>query len=159
MATAFACAVLGPLASACVYDLRERRIPNKLTAFMAALWCAWCVLLVAADPVSVQGFMVHGLVGATVLGGGSLLLAWAFERVRGGASFGGGDVKLLFVLGLYLGVSGGLVCLLVACLAALALAHVVPRTRFANVPGSVPGQIPFAPALFIGALAACVPLA
>ncbi len=159
MGGAFACALLGPLASACVYDLRERRIPNKLTALMAALWCALCVLLLAADPVLVQGFMVHGLVGATVLGGGSLLLAWAFERVRGGASFGGGDVKLLFVLGLYLGVSGGLVCLLVACLAALALAHVVPRTRFANVPGSVPGQIPFAPALFIGALAACVPLA
>ena len=126
---------------------------------MAALWCALCILLFVADPVSVQGLMVHGLVGAAVLGGGSLLLAWAFERVRGGASFGGGDVKLLFVLGLYLGVSGGLVCLLVACLAALALAHVVPRTRFANVPESVPGQIPFAPALFIGALAACVPLA
>lgn len=153
MGTAFACALLGPLASACVYDLQERRIPNRLTALMAVLWCALCAALFVVDSSSAQGFVVHGSVGAIALGGGSLLMARVFDRVRGGASFGGGDVKLLFVLGLYLGVSGGLVCLLVACVAALALARIVPLTRFANVPGSVSGQIPFAPALFAGAVA------
>lgn len=155
MGVAFICALLGPLASACVFDLRERRIPNELTALMAILWCGLCAVLFIVDPSSAQALVAHGLAGAAGLGGGSLLMARLFECACGRASLGGGDVKLLFVLGLYLGVFGGLACLLVACVAAVGLSILVPRTRFANVPGSVSGQIPFAPALFLGAVA-CV---
>lgn len=163
---AFTCALLGPLASACVFDLRERRIPNTLVAGMAALWC---VLLVAVWTVGVASCVdvptligmqvgetaVRGLIGAVALGGGSLVLASAFERATGRSSFGGGDVKLLAVLGLYLGLFGGLTCLLVACAAAVLLAVVIPRTRFGNVPGAAPSQVPFAPALFLGATTCC----
>lgn len=157
MGTVFACALLGPLASASVFDLRERRIPNKLVAGMTMLWAVLCGawLMVTNDAPSVAAFAVRGVCGALVLGGGSLLLASVFERVRGRDAFGGGDVKLLAVLGLYLGTFGGLQCLLVACVAMLVLAALIPRTRFANVPGSIAGQVPFAPALFVGA-AFCV---
>ncbi len=154
MGTLLTCSLLGPLASACVYDLRERRIPNKLVVGMMALWCLICAgwLVASGGAVDARRFMVQGFIGALCLGGGSLVLAHVFERISGHLSFGGGDVKLLFVIGLYLGVMGGVSCSLVACIAAMVMAFVVPRTRFANVPGSVPGCIPFAPALFVGAL-------
>ena len=154
MGVALACSLLGPLASACVFDLRERRIPNKLVAGMMLLWCVLnaAALTMACGSMDAWEAVGSGIAGALVLGGGSLVLAWGFERFTGRTSFGGGDVKLLFAMGLYLGVLGGLCCLLVACIAAVALAVVIPRTRFGRVPGSVPGQIPFAPALFAGAL-------
>ncbi len=143
MSLALTCSLMGPLASACVFDLRERRIPNKLVLLMAVLWCI--------ISFAVRAPLIEGLMGATVLGGGAILLAYAFERLTNRTAIGGGDIKLLAVIGLYLGTYGGLICLLGACVAAVMLAVIVSRTRFAHVPGSVPGQIPFAPALFAGA--------
>lgn len=154
MAVAFACSLLGPLASACVFDLRERRIPNGLVAGMVALWCVLsiCSIMVAKESLDAWALVTSGIAGACLLGGGSFCLACAFERVTGCVSMGGGDVKLLFALGLYLGCAGGLACLFVACAASVALRFIIPRTSFAQVPGSVHGQIPFAPALFVGAV-------
>ncbi len=144
------CSLLGPLASACVFDLRERRIPNKLVLLMTALWAAG---ITAGGILGCTGLeeALRGMFGGLALGGGALALTLLCERVSPRAVFGGGDVKLLFVLGLYLGLDAGLLCLLFASLTAVVLAAVIPRTRFASVPGAVPGQVPFAPALFIGA--------
>ncbi len=154
METLLTCSLLGPLASACVYDLRERRIPNKLVGGMAVLWCVLCAAMLCLSDGAQDAwtFVKHSMIGAVTLGGGALMLGSIFERVLKRTSLGGGDVKLLFVIGLYLGVFGGLLCLLVACVAAVVLSFVVPHSRFAHVPGSVAGGIPFAPALFTGAL-------
>lgn len=66
-------------------------------------------------PVFHQGVSVSdGLWGAVVVGGASLLVALVYEAMRGKPSMGGGDVKLLFVCGLNLGLFGGLVCVLLA---------------------------------------------
>lgn len=122
MGTAFACVLLGSLASATVFDLRERRIPNRLVLFMIV---GWLVLVmgtgaIAGDGAKAGELLTKGLQGGLLLGGGSLLLAVVYERMRGQASLGGGDVKLLFVLGLYLGFAKG-------CFACSSLAW-VPRS-------------------------------
>ena len=44
-----------------------------------------------------------------------LFAAFAYERLRGRDSFGGGDIKLLAVFALYLGFEGAIVCLFAAC--------------------------------------------
>jgi prepilin peptidase CpaA len=88
MSTLYACLLL-PLALAAWCDLHRRRIPNALPAGIAALW------LVAA----VQGAAGTPLTG---LATGAALLAIGMAVWRCGW-LGGGDVKLVAVLGLWAG--------------------------------------------------------
>ena len=160
-------------------DLRERRIPNKLVVAMAALWLAARVLLAvmavvcsvgafgsgvqAGDAPSAAVFatmgifpfgltLIDGLVGALVLGGGSLAASIAFERFAQRPSMGGGDIKLLAVVGLFLGWERGLWCLFAACLVVLMM-QVVSRVREGGK-GIGSQTFPFAPAILVGAVIA-----
>lgn len=66
-----------------------------------------------------------GILGAVVLGGGLLVLTTVYELVRRKEAFGGGDIKLMAVLGLFLGLERGVICLLTACV--LSVAYVFGR--------------------------------
>lgn len=162
-------------------DLRERRIPNKLVIAMAALWLAVRVLLAvmvsacsadafgvdaqmenAASAASVAAMRVSpfgltlgdGLVGALVLGGGSLAVSLAFERLAQRPSMGGGDIKLLAAVGLFLGWERGLWCLFAACLVVLAM-QAVSRVREGGK-GIGSQTFPFAPAILVGVAIASI---
>ena len=169
------------LAWASTIDLRERRIPNKLVAAMAALWLAVRVLLavmvaacsagafgvdaqmgnaasaasVAAMRVSPFGLtLIDGLAGALVLGGGSLAVSLAFEHFAQRPSMGGGDIKLLAVVGLFLGWERGLWCLFAACLVVLVMQVV---SRFREGGKRIGSQtFPFAPAILVGVVIASI---
>lgn len=169
------------LAWASAIDLRERRIPNKLVAAMAVLWLAVRVLFAAmAAACSAGAFgsgaqigdaalvasatmmrmipfgltLGDGLVGALVLGGGSLAASIAFERLVKRPSMGGGDVKLLAVVGLFLGWERGLWCLFAACLVILVM-QVVSRVREGGK-GIGSQTFPFAPAILVGVVIASI---
>ena len=169
------------LAWASAIDLRERRIPNKLVAAMAVLWLAVRVLLAAmAAACSAGAFGVDaqigdaalvasatmmrmipfgltlgdGLAGALVLGGGSLAASIAFERLAQRPSMGGGDIKLLAVVGLFLGWERGLWCLFAACLVVLVM-QMVPRFREGGK-GIGSQMFPFAPAILVGVVIASI---
>lgn len=169
------------LAWASAIDLRERRIPNKLVAAMAVLWLAVCVLLAAmAAACCAAGFgsgaqigdaalvasatmmrmipfgltLGDGLVGALVLGGGSLAVSIAFERLAQRPSMGGGDIKLLAVVGLFLGWERGLWCLFAACLVVLVMQM---ASRFREGGKGIASQtFPFAPAILVGVAIASI---
>lgn len=168
------------LAWASAIDLRERRIPNKLVAAMAVLWLGARVVLVAVvaacfaagafgSGVQIGGAAVvasaatmrmipfgltlgDGLVGALVLGGGSLAVSIAFEGLAQRPSMGGGDIKLLAVVGLFLGWERGLWCLFAACLVVIAM-QVVSRFREGGK-GIGSQTFPFAPAILVGVVIA-----
>lgn len=169
------------LAWSSAIDLRERRIPNKLVAAMAVLWLAVRVLLAAmAAACCAAGFgsgaqigdaalvasatmmrvspfgltLGDGLVGALVLGGGSLAVSIAFERLAQRPSMGGGDIKLLAVVGLFLGWERGLWCLFAACLIVLVM-QMVPRFREGGK-GIGSQTFPFAPAILVGVVIASI---
>lgn len=169
------------LAWASAIDLRERRIPNKLVAAMAVLWLGARVVLVAAVAACcAAGFgsgaqigdaalvasatmmrmipfgltLGDGLVGALVLGGGSLAASIAFERLAQRPSMGGGDIKLLAVVGLFLGWERGLWCLFAACLVALVM-QMASRFREGGK-GIGPQTFPFAPAILVGVVIASI---
>ena len=169
------------LAWASAIDLRERRIPNKLVAAMAVLWLAVRVLLAAmaaacyaasfgsgaqigdaalVASAAMMGMIPFGLtlgdglVGALVLGGGSLAASIAFERLAQRPSMGGGDVKLLAVVGLFLGWERGLWCLFSACLVVLVM-QVVSRFREGGK-GIASQTFPFAPAILVGVVIASI---
>lgn len=169
------------LAWASAIDLRERRIPNKLVAAMAVLWLAVRVLLAAmAAACCAAGFgsgaqigdaalvasatmmrmipfgltLGDGLVGALVLGGGSLVASIAFEHLAKRPSMGGGDVKLLAAVGLFLGWERGLWCLFAACLVVLVMQM---ASRFREGGRGIGSQtFPFAPAILVGVVIASI---
>ena len=169
------------LAWASAIDLRERRIPNKLVAAMAVLWLAVRVLLAAmaaaccaagfgsgaqiGDAAVVASAMMmrmipfgltlgDGLVGALVLGGGSLAASIAFEHLAKRPSMGGGDVKLLAAVGLFLGWERGLWCLFAACLVVLVMQM---ASRFREGGKGIGSQtFPFAPAILVGVVIASI---
>lgn len=169
------------LAWASAIDLRERRIPNKLVAAMAVLWLAVRVLLAAmAAACCAAGFgsgeqigdaalvasatmmrmipfgltLGDGLVGALVLGGGSLAVSIAFERLAQRPSMGGGDIKLLAVVGLFLGWERGLWCLFAACLVVFVI-QIASRFREGGK-GIASQTFPFAPAILVGVVIASI---
>ena len=169
------------LAWASAIDLRERRIPNKLVAAMAVLWLAVRVLLAAmAAACCAAGFgsgaqigdaalvasatmmrmipfgltLGDGLVGALVLGGGSLAVSIAFERLAQHPSMGGGDIKVLAAVGLFLGWERGLWCLFAACLVVLVMQM---ASRFREGGKGIASQtFPFAPAILVGVVIASI---
>ncbi|MBQ3106784.1 MAG: prepilin peptidase, partial [Eggerthellaceae bacterium] len=122
---------------AALIDLRTMRIPNKLVIALLALWAVRTAVMTwilpalnhaASGSLSSERLLLGsilfggGVAGGLVLGGGTLLTALAFEKITRRPSFGGGDIKLLFAVGLWLGIGRGLACLLIACATSLVLA-------------------------------------
>lgn len=100
--------LVGMLALAAALDLRDRRLPNWLTAAVAAAGLTGSFLPGAA--VTPAGSALGLLAG-----GALLLLPFILGAV------GGGDVKLLAGVGAWLGPLGALIVLLGACLAGMLL--------------------------------------
>ena len=134
-----------PLAGFALYDHRHHRIRNAaLLAFLP-----WCLLYL---PLS-----VHACPGITILQAalhcamgclsGLLLLLSVSLATDGG--IGGGDIKLAALLGIPYGASGLMAILAASCL--LALLHLGIRKACGR---KTSGNIPFAPYLFWGCLAA-----
>lgn len=119
-------AFLCVLTAAAVVDLRTLRIPNIFPLSLFCLWVAWRVAVyctAAQAPVTFSG----GVIAAVMMGGGLLVFTAVYEMITKKRAMGGGDIKMLAVVGLYLGVGAGLFCLLVACAASLVLSLVLPR--------------------------------
>lgn len=130
-------------------DLAERVIPNEL---IIAGVTAWTITLpfLAANP---RAFGLEALILAATdsaalaatangLAGGAgtilllLVLSFALDALTGAPNLGGGDLKLFFVTGLFLGFAGNLLNAFAACLFALARRS-----------ASGGGTFPFAPAI------------
>ena len=75
-------------------------------------------------------------------GGGLLLLSLLMDRILKRDSLGGCDIKLYFVVGLYLGIAATLFSLLLACVLGLLFAFL--RNRFGKAIGE---PIPFGPSI------------
>ena len=148
------------------YDVRQRIIVPQLLAGLVAVWLLSVVLTALQQGISCALLHVaHGVVGFAGVAVCLLLAAFAYERLCGRDSFGGGDIKLLAVFALYLGFKGAIVCLFAAC--ALMLIFVAGKAllqtlvvRLAASSGGRPAAsllrdatFPFAPALCIAAFA------
>ena len=127
------------LAWCSVSDLKKREIPNAAILLM-------------------QGLAAAHLIGAVCLGkawygyliGALLAIPFFIAWMKG--LFGGGDVKLLFAIGLYLGISLTLVSLafaLVVCIC-MVIRRAVSRR-------GIRVRLPLAPVLSIGAVMAVAP--
>lgn len=106
-AWAVACLLL-----ACAFaDLEGYIIPDRFIAVGVVLFIV--TLFFVPDPGKRA---LDGLIGGVAVGGGVLLLALLMEKLLRRDAMGGGDIKLLFLTGLFLGWQKNLLCLLLACI-------------------------------------------
>ena len=123
--------VSGVLGALSVEDARRRVIPNKYLLARGVLGVssvgvvAWRRGLHAAWQYGAEGLSAFLLMGLFLLA-----VAGAYERFCGRQSLGGGDIKLLAVLALYLGLLPGAACLALACLAAAIFSGATGRRSF-----------------------------
>ena len=120
-----------------LYDYRHHKIRN--TALLAFLpWCLLSVPLAALNIPLVQA-LLDGFLGFV----SGFLLLFAIAMATGG--IGGGDIKLVALLGIPFGASGLMCVLTLSCLAALLYFGCLKLCR-----KNRPYHLPFAPCLFVG---------
>lgn len=92
----------------------------------------------------VLAVLIDGLVGAFAVAGVLLALSFAFDKVVGRQSLGGGDIKLLFVVGLFLGLAASVLNLIVACVVGIVFSLATQRSRRDS---EDPRVFPFGPSI------------
>lgn len=125
-------ALMLALAYASVVDARTRLVPRGSLIVGAAAWVVGVALGIASGTcpffllASFDGgaaallWILECMAGGVVTAGVALVVSLAIERRSEGAAIGGGDIKLLFVVGLYAGPLSGFGILGVSCVLALA---------------------------------------
>jgi leader peptidase (prepilin peptidase)/N-methyltransferase len=124
-------------------DLSHKIIPNAIT------FPGMAVGLVSAATVLPIG-LTNSVIGLVVGGGILWLLAWASPYLFGKEGMGGGDIKLLGMIGAFLGWKPALMTIMVGSL----LGSVVGLTLIAARIIKREDYIPFGPFLVCGALVA-----
>lgn len=123
-----ACILLG----LSLVDLDSYEIPN---GFIVAGIFWWSVTLPFLErPITRQ--LVTGLIGGIAIGGGILIFSLLMDKVLKNESMGGGDIKLFFMLGLYMGPILSLLNLIISCFFGLILVVLLRKSK-----------IPFGPAI------------
>lgn len=121
-------------------DAAKRIIPDKLLLALAANRAVWFFVLGQGLPEALEALKACAIPAALL----ALVLLW--EKLAGREVMGGGDIKLLLALALYLTWGQMLLTLLAACLLGLLWAVLTRHKRGA--------ALPFGPFLAAGAAAA-----
>ena len=96
---------------ACAFaDLEGYIIPDRFVAVGAVLFIA--TLFWEPEPLRRA---LDGALGGVTVAGGLLLLSLYMDKRMKRETLGGGDIKLLFLTGLFLGWKRNLLCLVAAC--------------------------------------------
>lgn len=113
-------------------DLETFEIPDRF--HVAAIVIFFATLPFTGTPIGAS--LKKALIGAFALFVGMLVLSLIFDKVTGKEGLGGGDLKLFFTAGLYLGAAGGLLCLITSCIIGLVFSAAKKENR-----------IPFGPSI------------
>lgn len=105
-------------------DIDDMVIPDGCHIVSIVAW-------VAALPfIGVDKQYILSHIGAMILfGGGLLAISLILDRVMGRDTMGGGDIKLIGVTGLYLGIIGNLFTLIIACILGLVFGKLLKKGR------------------------------
>lgn len=152
------------LCAAIATDLDTMTIPNSLVIAGIVLWfvTVWFVepsgslygIGAPFAPWVGKGFgaaLLDGLAAAVLYGGGILVFSAVYEQVSKKPSLGGGDIKLLFMASLFLGLCAGLLTIFLACIIGLVFA---PIWRKATKSTSL--TFPFGPSIAAATLLSLV---
>ena len=121
-------------------DLEGYIIPDGALLVGAAVRVVY--LLVTRAPAA---DWIQAALGGFVIGGGLLAVVLIYEKVKKVEAMGGGDLKLLFVTGLYLGLLGNLLCLFAACVLGILFGIIAAK-------GNSDTPFPWGPAISMAAI-------
>ena len=95
-------------------DIDDMVIPDGCHIIAVIAW-------IAAEPFIFKGWsnVISHIAAGVIYGGGLLIISLALDRIMGRDTLGGGDIKLVAVSGLYLGMIGTLFMLMIACIGGL----------------------------------------
>lgn len=110
-------------------DLERTIIPDRFIAVGIVLFIAG--LCFSAQPWQ---RLLQGALGGFGVAGGVLLLVLLMEKLLKKDAMGGGDIKLLFLTGLFFGWQLNLLCLLFACVVGIAWGLIASRRGSAVIP-------------------------
>ena len=123
---------------ACTFaDLEGYIIPDRFIAAGVVLFIV--TLLIEPEPFR---RLADGLLGGVTVAGGLLLLSLYMDKRMKRETLGGGDIKLLFLTGLFFGWKGNLLCLVLACVVGIVWGLAGKRRGEA---------IPWGPSIAVGA--------
>ncbi len=113
---------------AAIVDARTRLIPLISLLAPTLAWictavvgviCGQCLFVFADRGLAASVWIAEGVAGGVLTAGFAFACALPLECRSGNRALGGGDVKLLFVIGLFYGPPGGIAVLAAACVFAL----------------------------------------
>ncbi len=93
-----------------ICDLNTYEIPDGFIIF-GIIW--WLIFFIFDYSLNI---LIDSLLGALVISGMLFLLSLIMDKLLKKESLGGGDIKLFFMLGLYLGLLGNFFNLILSCL-------------------------------------------
>lgn len=128
-------------------DLEHKLLPNRIV--YPAFAFGWAALGLTAAVGDDAGRLSGAALGALVFGGFLFVVAFVYP-----AGMGAGDVKLALLLGTFLGYLGGLGLVLAGMFFSFVVGGVVGVVVLVTKGGTRKTQLPFGPALALGAVAA-----
>lgn len=114
-------------------DIDSMEIPDSCHVIMIIAWAVTAYWIYDTNEILMR------IAAAFVFGGGVLVISLIMDHVMKKDTLGGGDIKLLFVTGLYFGFVGTLFVLMLACIAGLVFNMCLMKKRDNN------GGFPFGP--------------
>jgi leader peptidase (prepilin peptidase)/N-methyltransferase len=144
----FSCLLIGLIFS----DLETLILPDEFTLGGLVIGLAFAPFTAVPQPLFPRPF-VEAAVGAALPAGTLWLLGWIFEKVRHKEGLGFGDVKMIAMVGAFLGVQGVLLTVILGSVAGsiIGLAYIKVTKQDAST-----FQLPFATFLGAAALIAAV---
>ncbi len=118
-------------------DLRIYEIPDGFHIAMIIWW----IITMPFTSASITTTLITGLIGGFGMGIMLLMLSYLFEKVSKKDGLGGGDIKLFFVIGLYLGILPSLLNLFISCIIGLLFVVILKKEK-----------IPFGPSISLATL-------
>ncbi len=143
------------------YDLRHKIIPDQLAYIFMALATLSVFFVHLHFGFRELVWVLHGLYSGGILFG----LFWAIWHFSDGRLMGFGDAKLVFGIGLWLGLKASFIALLIAFVTGAVVGLVlIALRRHKNLPAylrvyTMKSELPFAPFLALGAILSFILLA
>lgn len=120
-------------------DIYSRIIPNHLIVAAAVIRLGFIFVLGRW-----RQELLDSVLGGFAVAGGVLVVVLAFEKIKKVEAMGGGDIKFLFVCGLYLGWRGNILCVLIACIIGIIWGYAATKRSGTDIESAI---IPWGPSI------------